>query len=124
MLVRPRVEYAASIWDPHTKDQINSIEKIQRRAARVVTNDHRKTSSVTKMLKVLNWPTLEDRRKAARLTHSTKSEKKMLKSAQINSFLPHQDPEEGTTNNTPDSSVRRMCDCTPSSPAPSRTGTV
>ena len=68
VLVYPRVEYAASIWDPHTKDQINSIEKIQRRAARVVTNDHRKTSSVTKMLKVLNWPTLEDRRKAARLT--------------------------------------------------------
>ena len=48
MLVRPRVEYAASIWDPHTKDQTSSIEKIQRRAARVVSNDHRKTSSVTK----------------------------------------------------------------------------
>ena len=76
MLVRPRVEYAASIWDPHTKDQINSIEKIQRRAARVVTNDHRKTSSVTKMLKVLNWPTLEDRRKAARLTNTLQNQKR------------------------------------------------
>ena len=79
MLVRPRVEYAASIWDPHTKDQINSIEKIQRRAARVVTNDHRKTSSVTKMLKVLNWPTLEDRRKAARLTTLYKIRKEDVK---------------------------------------------
>ena len=68
MLVRPKVEYAASVWDPHTKDQISSIEKIQRRAARVVSNDHRKTSSVSKMLKELDWPTLENRRKAARLT--------------------------------------------------------
>ena len=68
MLVRPKVEYSASVWDPHTKDQISSIEKIQRRAARVVSNDHRKTSSVSKMLKELDWPTLENRRKAARLT--------------------------------------------------------
>ena len=68
MLVRPRVEYATSIWDPHTKDQTSSIEKIQRRAARVVKNYHRKTSGITKMLKDLNWPTLEDKRKAAQLT--------------------------------------------------------
>ena len=68
MLVRPKVEYAATVWDPHTKEQVSKIERIQRRAARVVANNHHKTSSVTKMLKELNWPSLEDRRKAARLT--------------------------------------------------------
>ena len=40
MLVRPKVEYAAAVWDPHTKEHINNLEKIQRRAARVVSNDH------------------------------------------------------------------------------------
>ena len=73
------VEYAASVWDPHTKDQISSIEKIQRRAARVVSNDHRKTSSVSKMLKELDWPTLENRRKAARLTTLYKIRKGAVK---------------------------------------------
>ena len=79
MLVRSKVENAASVWDPHTKEQISSIEKIQRRAARVVSNDHRKTSSVSKMLKELDWPTLENRRKAARLTTLYKIRKGAVK---------------------------------------------
>jgi len=37
------------------KDRFSSIEKIQRRAPRVVSNDHRKTSSVSKMLKELDF---------------------------------------------------------------------
>ena len=39
MLVRPKVEYryAASVWNPHTKEQISSIEKIQRMVARFVS---------------------------------------------------------------------------------------
>ena len=32
-LVRPRLEYAATIWDPHHKDKIDQLEKVQRRAA-------------------------------------------------------------------------------------------
>ena len=35
------------IWDPHTRTQINQIEKVQRRAARYVTNRYHNTSSVT-----------------------------------------------------------------------------
>ena len=59
MLVRPKVEYAAAVWDPHTKEHISNLEKIQRRAARVVSNDHHQSSSVTEMLKALDWPTLQ-----------------------------------------------------------------
>ena len=33
-LVRPKLEYASPIWDPHLKDKISQIEKVQRRAAR------------------------------------------------------------------------------------------
>ena len=50
-LVRPHLEYAASVWDPHVTKQKQAIEKVQRRAARWVTNQHDSMSSVTAMLK-------------------------------------------------------------------------
>ncbi|MEW8546320.1 MAG: reverse transcriptase family protein, partial [Candidatus Thiodiazotropha sp.] len=33
-LVRPQLEYASAVWDPHTKERISQIEQVQRRAAR------------------------------------------------------------------------------------------
>ena len=41
---------------------------IQRRSARYVTNRYHNTSYVETMLQQLKWPTLEERRKKARLT--------------------------------------------------------
>ena len=35
-LIRPRVEYGVTIWDPFTRDNIDKLERIQRRAARYV----------------------------------------------------------------------------------------
>ena len=61
------MEYASTVWDPHKQDQIAELEKVQRRAARIVTNRHRNTSSVGDMLDSLQWQTLEDRRRDARL---------------------------------------------------------
>ena len=52
-------EYAASVWDPHVTKQKQAIEKVQRRAARWVTNQHDSMPSVTAMLKELNWQPLE-----------------------------------------------------------------
>jgi len=66
-LVRPKLEYASTLWDPHTKTQIHQIEKVQRRAARFATSRYHNTSSVTDMLHNLNWPPLEIRRIRARL---------------------------------------------------------
>ena len=64
-LVRPKLEYASAVWDPHTRTQINQIEKVQRRATR--TNQYHNTSSVRDMLQKLNWPSLEIRRTRVRL---------------------------------------------------------
>ena len=61
-LVLPHLEYYASIWNPHTKEQVKKIEMVQRRAARFATIRYRNTSSVTDMLHLLQWETLEDRR--------------------------------------------------------------
>ena len=44
-LVRPQLEYASVVWDPHTDRRINKIEQIQKRAARyTVSNFDRQAS--------------------------------------------------------------------------------
>ena len=67
-LVRPIVEYASIVWDPYYKNYIHSVEMVQRSAARFVCNRYHNRSSVTDMLNDLNWPSLAQRRKQARLT--------------------------------------------------------
>ena len=69
-LVRPHLEYASRMSDPHTQKQINDIKGVQRRAARFVKRcyDHRTTGSVTRLLNDLQCPSLEVHRKEARLT--------------------------------------------------------
>ena len=44
--VRPILEYAVSVWAPHTKRSIYKLESIQRRAARFVMGDFQRTSIV------------------------------------------------------------------------------
>ena len=45
-LVRPRLEYASTVWDPPTKSNINALEMVQRRAARFVSGNYRRQASV------------------------------------------------------------------------------
>ncbi len=66
-LVRPHLEYCSSVWDPHTKKNISRIEQVQRCAARYVTNDYGRTSSVTSMMNQLKWDPLAQRRMFSRL---------------------------------------------------------
>ena len=66
-LVRPQLEYASTVWFPYTDQDINKLESVQRRTARWVTRDYRYTSSVSVMLRDLNWRTLDQRRIDSRL---------------------------------------------------------
>ena len=66
-LVRPTVEYASSVWDPYHQNNKYRLEMVQRRAVRYVTNRHHNASSVGSMIEDLNWKSLEDRRKIAKL---------------------------------------------------------
>jgi hypothetical protein len=66
-LVRPSLEYACSVWDPYLQQDIDAIERVQRRAARFVTNKYRNTSSVGNMLQHLEWRSLQDCRTDSRL---------------------------------------------------------
>ena len=61
-LVRPQLEYASAVWDPHTKERISKIEMVQRRAARWTLRNFDHQASVTEMINKLGWRTLEQRR--------------------------------------------------------------
>jgi hypothetical protein len=70
-LVRPKLEYCSTIWNPHTTSNINKLESVQKNAARFVLNkphDYKKPDSTTKMVKDLNWGRLEQRRKRSDVT--------------------------------------------------------
>ncbi len=66
-MCRSILEYAAPIWDPYLVSECDQIEKVQRRGARFVKRDYRRTSSVTEMLRDLKWEPMSERRKKARL---------------------------------------------------------
>ena len=66
-LLRPQLEYASAIWDPHTKRNNYKVEMVQRRAARWTMNDCARTTNVSSLLHELDWQTHEERRSVARL---------------------------------------------------------
>ena len=39
-MVRPQLEYASDVWDPHYVGDIMELEKVQQRAAHWVLNDY------------------------------------------------------------------------------------
>ena len=68
ILARPVLEYACSVWDPHHQVDINSIDKVQKRAARFATGNYKMESGNTKMnMKKLKWKPLEERRAQLKL---------------------------------------------------------
>ena len=69
-LVRSSLEYASAVWDPYIQQDIDKLERVQRRAARFISKDFRSKQKgcVTKMLQTHNLPTLQQRRQDIRLT--------------------------------------------------------
>ena len=57
-MIHPALEYASTVWDPHTNVNITKLEPVQRRAARFCLGDYSCYSSVTSMLQLLNVPSL------------------------------------------------------------------
>ena len=59
-MVRPHLEYAAAVWNPHLQRHITEIENVQRRASKMVPG--LKELSYPDRLRILNLPTLSYRR--------------------------------------------------------------
>jgi len=66
-IVRPIMEYASSVWDPHQQCDIQAIEKIQRITAWWIMSGYSRHISISSMLESLNWPTLESRQRISYL---------------------------------------------------------
>lgn len=84
--VRPRLEYASSVWDPGYVTLSNKIEAVQNRSARFILSNYHRTSSVTNMKSSLDLATLATRRKLARLCvlHKAYHHNPILKSRWLN----------------------------------------
>ena len=68
-LVRPIMEYSATVWDTPTSETpgaYDSLEKVQRRSARRIFRDFRPTTSASDLVRRLNLPRLSDRRIVSR----------------------------------------------------------
>ena len=69
-LVRSTLEYCCRTWDPHLQKDITTLEKVNRRAVRVVFNKSWRDRNVspTAPMKQLGWQSLENRRYHQRMT--------------------------------------------------------
>ena len=73
------IRICLAAWDPHRQDNIKTLERIQRQAARFCTNNYsREPGSVTKPLQELGWETLQTRRKSKRITTLYKMEHNII----------------------------------------------
>ena len=68
VLVRPKLEFARYAWAPHTKTGIQTIERVQRSAARFLNGEYRRTSCVSDMCINLMWNSLYTRRRIRETT--------------------------------------------------------
>ena len=68
-MVQPTLDYASTTWDPYAKEDINTLDKVQRRGARFVCNNYtdRTLGCVTAMINSLGWIPLSTRRCHQRL---------------------------------------------------------
>ena len=69
-MVRPRLEYSSTVWDPHHNRDIHNLEQVQRRAVRFVNRNYteRTPGCVTNMIQSLGWESLQHRPYINRLT--------------------------------------------------------
>ncbi len=67
-LVRPHLEYGATVWDPYTQKHTYLLEMVLMKSAHFVQSDYKHRSSVTRMLEGLKWESLKDQRTICQLT--------------------------------------------------------
>ena len=68
-LIRPILEYACCVWDPHQHKHIKQLESVQRHGARLTTENYYSMNPgcVTNMVTQLGWDLLEHRRAKHRI---------------------------------------------------------
>lgn len=67
-LIRPKLEYAASVWDPSQSNLTYSVEMVQNNSTRFIFSNYNRTASITTMKSNLQLASLASRRKHLRLS--------------------------------------------------------
>ena len=65
--VRPILEYSSTVWDPYHRNEIDILEKVQRRAARFTSKNFNPNVDSGTLVADLGWQTLAQRRKNNKL---------------------------------------------------------
>ena len=66
-LVKPQFVYAVAVSDPHNKDKIQQIQKVQQWTACLTTCNSDLRASILNMLRTSGWTSVEQRRADAQL---------------------------------------------------------
>ena len=78
-LVRPVLEYGCAVWDPNTLNDIQDLEKIQKRAGRFCSNNYIMENGNTNInMSKLKWKPLEERRAQNKLKLFYKAKENLI----------------------------------------------
>ena len=123
----PSYHLHATVWDPHSANNIKTIENVQPRAARWVTNRHHHTSCVNSIIDSLVWLTLQQRRKKLHLkcfTNFTIASTTLILNTYHSQHKPDHATERSTHTAIASPTVGHSTDICHSSPGPSQNGTA
>ena len=67
-LVRPVMEYASSVWDPHQEYLQHMLENVQKRSARRIKRDFNRETDSAELVQQLGLETLRERRQTDKAT--------------------------------------------------------
>ena len=111
-LVRPTLEYAATVWDPYRQKEINSLERVQRKAMRFITKKYSRRDSVSTLISDLGLPTLQQRKLTSKLAMFYKIHHQEVAVEILNHYVPSSTPSIKTRKNTLNSITSSIQDLT------------
>ena len=72
-IIQPHFDYCISVWGHTSKNNINMLQRLQNRAARVITGIYDWNYSVSQLVRSLGWMTIEEQVKYFTLLLAFKS---------------------------------------------------
>ena len=78
VIVRPTLDYAATVWDPHQQYLKKDVERVQQRADRYVSRNYDPIASVTRCKRTwdhVGWESLSNRDTTIELSYHQKKHK-------------------------------------------------